>query len=155
MPRAIGISGSLTWPKTLMELIFNPYGEFRLSPEGPVSQIHSPHLHVVPLGSFKVFSDAKEREWDVESNGKLPRLFIPSKTATLMSEFAAEDLPLARTAALVAEFAVKDLPLGRTLKMTINTLVPEEKCNIGLTEPLNWLLTTFHVNFEVISSRVP
>ena len=27
--RVIGISGSLIWSKTLMELIFNPCGEFR------------------------------------------------------------------------------------------------------------------------------
>ena len=27
--RVIGISGSLIWLKTLMKLIFNPYGEFR------------------------------------------------------------------------------------------------------------------------------
>ena len=27
--RDIGISGSLMWSKILMELIFNPYGEFR------------------------------------------------------------------------------------------------------------------------------
>ena len=51
-----------------------------------------------------------------ESNGKLPLLlFIPSKTATLVPESVAEDLPLGRTAALVPEFAVKYLPLGRTL----------------------------------------
>ena len=43
----------------------------------------------------------KEREWGAESNGKLPRLFIPSKTVTLVSEFALEDLPLDRTATLV------------------------------------------------------
>ena len=48
-----------------------------------------------------------------ESNGKLPHLFIPSKTATLVSEFAVEDLPLGRTAAMVPEIAVKDLPLGK------------------------------------------
>ena len=54
-----------------------------------------------------------KREWGAESNGKLPNLFIPSKTATLAPEFAVEDLPLGRTAALVPEFAVKDLPLGR------------------------------------------
>ena len=41
-------------------------------------------------------------------------LFILSKTATSVPEFAVEDLPLGRTAALVAEFAVKDPPLGRT-----------------------------------------
>ena len=52
--RMIGISGSLIWSKTLMELIFDACGEFRLSPEGPVSQIHSPHLHV---GAPWIFSD--------------------------------------------------------------------------------------------------
>ena len=56
-----------------------------------------------------------KREWGAENNGKLPHLFIPSKTATLVPEFAVEDLPLGRTAALVPEFSVKDLPLGRTL----------------------------------------
>ena len=55
-----------------------------------------------------------KREWDVESNRKLPHLFIPSKTATLVPEFAVEDLPLSRTATLIPAFAVKDLPLGRT-----------------------------------------
>ena len=58
-----------------------------------------------------------KREWGAESNGKLPHLFIPSKTATWVPEFAMEDLPLGRIAALVPEFAVKDLPLGRTLVM--------------------------------------
>ena len=56
-----------------------------------------------------------KRDWVAESNGKLPNLFIPSKTATLVPEFAVEDLPLSRTAALVPEFAVEDLPLARTL----------------------------------------
>ena len=56
-----------------------------------------------------------KREWSAESNGKLPHLFIPSKTATLILVFAVEDLLLGRTAALVPEFAMKDLPLGRTL----------------------------------------
>ena len=83
--RVIRISGSLIWSKTLMELIFNPCGEFRRSPEGPVSQIHSPHL----LGDApEIFSDLlkfiqmRKWEWGAESNGKLPHLFIPSKTAT-------------------------------------------------------------------------
>ena len=53
--RVIGISESLIWSKTLMELIFDLYGEFQLSPEGSVSQIHSPHLHDGPLGSFQIF----------------------------------------------------------------------------------------------------
>ena len=56
-----------------------------------------------------------KREWSAESNGKLPHLFIHSKTANLVTEFAVEDLPLDRTATLVPAFAVKDLPLGRTL----------------------------------------
>ena len=72
--------------------------------EGPVSQIHSPHLHV---GASGIFSDllssvqTLKREWGAKSNGKLPHLFIPSKTATLVYEFAVEDLPLGRSAALV------------------------------------------------------
>ena len=57
----------------------------------------------------------QKSEWDLKSDGKLPHLLIPSKTATLVPEFAVEDLPLDRNAALVPEFAVKDLPLGRTL----------------------------------------
>ena len=55
-----------------------------------------------------------KREWGAESNGKLPHLFIPSKTATVVPEFEVEDLPLGRAAALLPEFAVKYLPLGRT-----------------------------------------
>ena len=44
------------------------------------------------LISFNVCSDAKEREWDEESQGKQSHIFFPSKTATLVSEFAVEDL---------------------------------------------------------------
>ena len=58
-----------------MELIFNPSGEFRSSTECPVSQIHSPHLHVGAsldlFRSFKVCSDATE-------------IFISGKTAALV-----------------------------------------------------------------------
>ena len=31
-----------------------------------------------------------KREWGVESNGKLPHLFIPNKTATVVPEFSVE-----------------------------------------------------------------
>ena len=55
-----------------------------------------------------------KREWGAESNERIQHLFIPSKTATLVPEFAAENLPLDRTANLVPAFPVKDLPLGRT-----------------------------------------
>ena len=93
----IGISGSLIWSKTLMELIFNPCGEFRWSPEGPVSQIHSPHFHAGAPGIFSELLRSVlmlKREWGAESNGKLPEIFISSKTATLVSEFAVKDLSL-------------------------------------------------------------
>ena len=55
-----------------------------------------------------------KRERGAASNGKLPYLFIPSKTAILVPDFAVEDLSMGRTAT-VPEFAVKAMPLGRTL----------------------------------------
>ena len=100
-----------------MELIFKPCGEFRRSPEDPISQIHSHHLH---FGAPGFFSDLLrsvqmlKRECDGERKGNLSYLFIPSETVTFVPEFAMEDLSLGRIAALVPEFAVKDLPLGRT-----------------------------------------
>ena len=42
--KVIGITGSLIWSETLMELIFNLCDKFWWSLEGPVSQIHS-YLH--------------------------------------------------------------------------------------------------------------
>ena len=56
-----------------------------------------------------------KREWGAESKGKLQHLFIPSKTAAWIPEFAVEDLPFSRTAAFIPELAVKDLLLGRIL----------------------------------------
>ena len=105
--------------------------------EGPVSQIHSPHLHVGAPGIFAELLRSVQmikREWGAESNGKLPRLFIPSKTATLVPEFAVEDLPLGTTTALVPEFAVKDLTLARTLSSSLYYLFrhvafPAYKCS--------------------------
>ena len=70
--------------KTLVELIFNPCGEFQWSPEGPVSQIHSPYLHTDAPGIFLdllKFVQMLKRECGEECNGKLPHLFIPGKTA--------------------------------------------------------------------------
>ena len=61
-----------------------------------------------------------KREWGAENNGKLPHLFIHSKTATLVPEFAMEDLPLDRTSTLVPTFAVKDLPLDRLIEIHSN-----------------------------------
>ena len=113
-----GISRSLIWSKTLMELISNPvvnFGEVRRAQLAKSTHLTS---SLGPLGSFKVCSDAKETV-GCGKNGKLPHLFIPSKTATLVPEFAVEDLPLDRTSTLVPAFAVIDLPLGRTLMMMI------------------------------------
>ena len=106
---------TMIWSKTLMELLFDPCGEFRWSPEGPSSQIHSPHLHIGAPGIFLVLLRSVQmlnREWGAKSNGKL---FIPSKTAIFIPEFAVEDLPLYRTATLIPAIAVKNLPSGKTL----------------------------------------
>ena len=55
-----------------------------------------------------------KREWGAESNGRYST-YVPSKTATLVLEFAVEDLTLDKTATLVPAFAMKDLPLGSKL----------------------------------------
>ena len=38
-----------------------------------------------------------KREWGAENNGKLPHLFIPSKTAALVPEFALKHMPFGNT----------------------------------------------------------
>ena len=140
--RVIGISGSQIWSKTLMDVIFNPCGEFWWSLEDPVSQICSPHLHV---GAYGIFSDLlkyvqmRKKEWGVESNGKLSHLIVPDKTAALVPEFAVEDLPSAELQPWFLHFAVKDLPLGRThwwwfINMYIADFNPKK---------YRWWLTTF------------
>ena len=53
---ANGISGSLIWSKTLMELVFNPCGKFRC--EVRRAQLAKSTLltsSLVPLGSFEIF----------------------------------------------------------------------------------------------------
>ena len=74
-------SGTLIGSKTLMELIFNPCGEFQLSPEGPFSQIHFPHLQSGAPGIFSDllrFVQMRKGDWSAKSNGKIPHLFIHS-----------------------------------------------------------------------------
>ena len=64
--------------KNLMELIFR--GAFRLTPEGPVRQIHSPHLNIGAPGILSDLLTSVQMlkiKWYAESNGKLPHLFIP------------------------------------------------------------------------------
>ena len=53
-----------------------------------------------------------KREWGAERNGKLLHLFIPSKTAALVAEFAVEDLPSAELHSWFLALEVKDLPLA-------------------------------------------
>ena len=74
-----------------MELIFNPvvnYGEVR------EDQLANSTLLTANLGALRIFPDLLrsvqmlKREWGSRSNVKLPHLFSPSKTATLVSEFA-------------------------------------------------------------------
>ena len=104
------------------------FGEVR---RAQLEKIHSPHLYDGAPGIFSHllrYVQMLKREWGAESNGKLPHLFIPVKTATLVQVFtvkdlpfdrtfddnAVEDLPLSRTATLVQVFTVQDLPFDRT-----------------------------------------
>ena len=128
----MGISGSLIWSKTLMELIFNPCAEFRWSPEDLYVEVH---------GIFSDFSRSAQmlnREWGAESNGKLLDLFIPSKTATLVSEFAGEDLPLDRRN-LGSCVCSRRPALGQhTLMMTMNS-----SCLFYYVDTKIWILISF------------
>ena len=66
------------------------------------------------LGSFKVRSDAKERKSGVRrATGSYRAYSVPDKTATLVPEFAVEDLPSAKLQPRFGALPVKDLPLGR------------------------------------------
>ena len=58
---------------------------------------------------FKFCLDAEERVGS-KSNGKLPHQFTSNETATLVPDFAVEDLPLGRTAALVPSLQWKICP---------------------------------------------
>ena len=91
-------------------------------------------------------------EWSLENKGKLLHLSITSKTATLVPEFAVEELSLRRTAALVPEFTVKDLPLGWTLltrTMTIMTTCVCRDANEKITDCFTLLL--YYVSYSLLS----
>ena len=71
------------------------FGEVRRAPLAKSTLLTSSLVH---LGSFSGLLKSVhmlKRDWGAESNGKLPHLFIPSKTAALVPEFSVEDLPLA------------------------------------------------------------
>ena len=86
------------WDFQISDLIKNPDGTDYLTPVVNFCEVQraqlaksTPHLHV---GSPGIFSDRLrsfqmlKREWGAKSNAKLPLLFIPSETATLVPEFA-------------------------------------------------------------------
>ena len=63
---------SLICSKNPDETDINPFGEFRWNPEGPVSQIHSPHLHFEAPGIFSALSRSVQmlkREWGAKATG--------------------------------------------------------------------------------------
>ena len=131
-----------------MELIFNPCGEFRWSLEGPVSQIHSPHLHA---GASGIFSDLLmsvqmlKRVWGAETTESYHTYSSLVKLQPWFLRDCWGNLPLGRTAALVPEFAVKDLPLGRTLWWWWIRNVPSIKISIEKNYILNLCPTQVHV----------
>ena len=99
----IGISGSLIWSKTLMELIYlTPvvnFGEVRRAQLDKSILLTST---LVPLGFFRYFkvsSDDKERVGVRKATRSYRTYSIPGKTAALVPEFPVENLPLDRTAA--------------------------------------------------------
>ena len=69
---------------------------------GEVWMVQSAKIHVL-VGAPGIFSDLLrsvqmlKREWGAESDGKLPHLFIPSKTVILVPDFAVKELSLGRT----------------------------------------------------------
>ena len=77
-----------------MELILTPVVNFGKVRRAQLAKSTLLTSMLVPLGSFKVCQRLK-REWCAEHNGKLPHLFIHSKTATFVPEFEVEDLPSA------------------------------------------------------------
>ena len=74
----IGISGSLIWSKTQIELIFNPCGEFRWSPEAQLAKSTSWTLEFFQI--FKVNSDAKERERERERESWVRKAMVSYRT---------------------------------------------------------------------------
>ena len=100
-----------------MELIFNPYGEFQLSLEGPVSQIHSPHFHD---GTPGIFSDLLRSVQTLKRSGvqkATGRYCIYSSLVKLQpcSWVRGWRPAFWQNATLVPELSVKNLPLCRTL----------------------------------------
>ena len=67
-------------PSEIHSAVCEVCGEFRRSPDGPVSQTHSPHLHIGAPGIFPDllrYVQMLNRYWGVEGNWMLLHLFNP------------------------------------------------------------------------------
>ena len=73
----IGISGSLIWSKTLMELIIPVvnFGEVRRTHLAKSTLLTSTLVPRGIVSDLLKFVQMLKREWGAESNGKLPHLF--------------------------------------------------------------------------------
>ena len=81
-----------------------------------------------------------ERESGVERNRKLPHLFILNKTATLVPEFAVEDLPWAELQPWFLRLQQKSCPWAEHsdddishIYSTVKPLIYEHRCCQGVT----------------------
>ena len=148
--RVIGISGSLIWSNTMIELIFNPCGEYGWRLGGPVSQIHSPPLHA---GASRIFSDLLmsvqmlNRERVLKETGSYRTYSIPGKIQPWFLNLWGKTCRRQKNAAWVPALAVKDLPLSRTLWWYIYTYICVCVCvcvNVLTIDKL-WLAYTINI----------
>ena len=111
----------------------NPCGEFQWSPEGPVSQIHTPRLLAGAPGIFSDFLRSvqmRKGEWGTESKGSYRTYKSLEKLQTdkwTVWRYEKEGWEEGRVEN--AEFVVKYLLFGRTL-----WLIEFQKWNIYLKE---------------------
>ena len=80
------------------------------------------------------------------NNGKLPHLFIPSKTATLVPENAVGDLPLGRTATLMSA-------LGQNTLMASSSFVRYYELNRCFEKGRYFKYPTFEKTQKKINSN--
>ena len=147
--RLIGISGSLIWSKTLMELMFSPCGKFRWSPEGPVSQIHSPHLLVgAPCDLFRSFKVVQmlKREWGAESNGKLP-----SSSSVARQPCVGLGLPQKLPPFLSVQCYAPPIPISQCPYVLSDTVFPSHLRSSNFPGPF-WRSLTYLLHCSLITS---
>ena len=126
-----------------MKLIFNPCGE------AWKAQLAKSTLLTSTLGApwsfqiFKVCSDAKEKV-GCRKQREASYLFIPSKTATLVPEFAVVDLPLAELQPRCLNLQWKTCPWAEHSMMIIMPIVKNGPLNcrtyLSLVKLQPWFL---------------